>query len=1083
MFVQALHDSNFDVAHTAANALKNRAYRPENPRDAAAYHVALENLQVVARYGEDAVQPLVTLLRSHPDVTNPKADTSVRYDAMTLAASLGQEALVPAVASYLDSNYSGKTRALAAYTLGEMRSPAALDALERSLLDNDDDVRREAARALGAIGDARAVPALAGALTDLDGTVRKIATDALGVIGTDEAIEHVETALAEKDVGMVQSAVSTMERFGRTPPLELLVPLLDDQRSDVSGFAIRALGAYGEAAVEHLIPILESSHDDWRSIAVATALQEIGTEEAIDAITKKFWAMTRRSPDGRRVPMSDDGRRLLALLEDAGASPYDDAPEGASSADPSPQDGESGMAQASRAPMGEVETLVVQLQDKDWWIRKVAAERLGQIEGADVVPFLIQALKDEDARVKAAAARALAGKKDERAILHLVAVLKEESDEAREAARLALGVYDEALLEEPLRLAAKDPSMQKGVVEAIPVLEAPVAVDLLVDMVSSADPVETHRIADALTTFDADDVVPSLVTLLESDQPEVAVAALRCLVRFPADASVHEAVTTTAAHPDVALMTRGEAIHILESLPGDVSIPAAVSLLHDHNFSIRERAADVLEGLAYSPDTETARVDYLIAQKNFDAVIAMGRVALEPLIELLGTSDVSIAASSSGAPTTPIRAARPSHGPHDYKARAAEALGQLADPTAISALTGLLQDRDHGQPVVTGRATMPTPSLERRQQAILALLQIGGPDVVAPIVDALDDPDDSVARYAAYALGELGLPEAVDPLVQSLKRPELAEQALEALAALNDPRSVEPLVGALPSSGNPEPIIQTLRTIGDPRSVEPLIAFARTAEGSAKTEAVAAIASFRDPASVEFLIDALKDDDLVKFAAPALAEMGVRDAVEPLGAVLKRHEAGADEFEHAAEALRALTPESIPQLVYALSVRGRRQPSNELNTLVKCPSDLVVEQLFELFLHAETEEEILRAILAMQAYGDGRMVPTLVEIVRGADKPERLRTAAVRTIESFDPPYTPETTEALTNILTNEQPTWELHRAASQALIKIQPDAARDAIAQWRDRWRDDAPKRTWDEIAGDYERVRPRPPLRPTPE
>jgi hypothetical protein len=81
-----------------------------------------------------------------------------------------------------------------------------------------------------------------------------------------------------------------------------------------------------------------------------------------------------------------------------------------------------------------------------------------------------------------------------------------------------------------------------------------------------------------------------------------------------------------------------------------------------------------------------------------------------------------------------------------------------------------------------------TPNHEVRRAAIPALVQIGGADVVRPLIQLLEDKNATVQAEAADALGQLQDPEGVEPLKRMLKHDadEVAVAAAEALARFKD---------------------------------------------------------------------------------------------------------------------------------------------------------------------------------------------------------------------------------------------------------------------------------------------------------
>lgn len=118
---------------------------------------------------------------------------------------------------------------------------------------------------------------------------------------------------------------------------------------------------------------------------------------------------------------------------------------------------------------------------------------------------------------------------------------------------------------------------------------------------------------------------------------------------------------------------------------------------------------------------------------------------------------------------------------------AAEALGQLADPTTIPDLLGVLDDRDS----------------RTRRKAIGALGKIGDRSIVSHLVRKLKDPTYIVRSAAASALAELKATEAVPALVNLLEHrsPHTVAGAARALGELGNETVVAHL---LPLLNGPE---------------------------------------------------------------------------------------------------------------------------------------------------------------------------------------------------------------------------------------------------------------------------------------
>ena len=85
-----------------------------------------------------------------------------------------------------------------------------------------------------------------------------------------------------------------------------------------------------------------------------------------------------------------------------------------------------------------VETLIVALKNENPFVRRNAAEALGEIKDASAVKPLVDALKDDDLIVRRNAAKALGKIKDSSAEEPLTSALKDESPAVRRNAAIAL---------------------------------------------------------------------------------------------------------------------------------------------------------------------------------------------------------------------------------------------------------------------------------------------------------------------------------------------------------------------------------------------------------------------------------------------------------------------------------------------------------------------------------------------------------------------------------------------------------------------------------------------------------------------
>jgi len=171
------------------------------------------SLRFLNAEGKDRIQVLVEALKDK--------DSFVRRSA---AYALGElkdpRAVEPLIEALKDENR--RVRAETAEALGKLKDPRAVEPLIEALKDKDSVVRGIAAEALGKLKDPRAVEPLIGALKDEDWYVRKSAAEALGELRDPRAVEPLIKALKDKDRNVRASAANALQKitgqnFGENP--------------------------------------------------------------------------------------------------------------------------------------------------------------------------------------------------------------------------------------------------------------------------------------------------------------------------------------------------------------------------------------------------------------------------------------------------------------------------------------------------------------------------------------------------------------------------------------------------------------------------------------------------------------------------------------------------------------------------------------------------------------------------------------------------------------------------------------------------------------------------------------------------
>jgi HEAT repeat protein len=158
-------------------------------------------------------------------------EVAVRWASSKALAQIGQEA-IPALAATLQGE-GGRLSPYALWSLGEIGSPSAVDALSDAVRSPLWEVRWSAAEALGDVGGRHAGRALIEALGDRDERVRKAAVEALQKIGEPileplgQALHHPVRELREGARAVLTAIGSpTARAMLRRQQLAVWIPVL-----------------------------------------------------------------------------------------------------------------------------------------------------------------------------------------------------------------------------------------------------------------------------------------------------------------------------------------------------------------------------------------------------------------------------------------------------------------------------------------------------------------------------------------------------------------------------------------------------------------------------------------------------------------------------------------------------------------------------------------------------------------------------------------------------------------------------------------------------------------------------------------
>jgi HEAT repeat protein/sugar phosphate permease len=174
-------------------------------------------------------------------------------------------------------------RVEAVSTLGEIRSPLAVEELMLALEDVSLDVRTSAARALGEIKDPRAVPALAARLTDPAASIGEAVAEALGQIGSPAATTRLVEAIHGPDASVRVAALRALGKIADPGAAPALIETLQPSHPTRCEAACAALAAIGEnlpppyapEAWERLHALLAPPIDRGMRLASARAIRAL----------------------------------------------------------------------------------------------------------------------------------------------------------------------------------------------------------------------------------------------------------------------------------------------------------------------------------------------------------------------------------------------------------------------------------------------------------------------------------------------------------------------------------------------------------------------------------------------------------------------------------------------------------------------------------------------------------------------------------------------------------------------------------------------------------------------------------------
>jgi HEAT repeat protein len=472
--------------------------------------------------------------------------------------------------------------------------------------------------------------------------------------------------------------------------------------------------------------------------------------------------------------------------------------------------------------LGLVDKYVDKLRNaRKWRDRAFAAELLGRVGGAKVVPPLletVQATQSEDSDVREIALRALARIADPAAVEPLVTAL--ESADAWLAPRIAdiLGRHGDAAIDPLLPVLADSPrsSARAWAANVLGEVRAARAFPALLRALGDLDDEVRSKAATALGRLgDHRAVAPLLEHLLSDRAPFVRARVASALAQFGGPEVINRLIPSLG---DSAWWVRLRAIEALEQIGSLAEGPLLVAL-DDTDPELRQRAAIALERLGVpsgltgtiergDPDGTAARtLSLLVSAGSREQISELLVHPAQAVRELVVTALRRQRRSDAAPELTRVASRDPSA---STRALALETLRVLhihaAAPAAVAALTeenpavrvaairflGAMGGEEALRQIRV-QATDSTP--EVRAAAAEALGALGGRRVEPELMRLIADPEPEVRKAGLRGIVAAGLPvtaSIISPAMHDTD-PRVVEAAVHAAAQAGD-SSVVPLL-------------------------------------------------------------------------------------------------------------------------------------------------------------------------------------------------------------------------------------------------------------------------------------------------
>ncbi len=585
--------------------------------------------------------------------------------------------------------------------------------------------------------------------------------------------------------------------------------------------------------------------------------------------------------------------------------------------------------------LGDVRPLTSALGDRDWRVRRAAAESLARTGDDDIVSSVLIMLRDDhrDFSVLSSALHVLSMSNVD-TVGPLIELLDHPDIDLRTQAALLLGRQRDPRVSPALvrALSDADTNVRFHTIEALGHLRAADAVDPLLAIAESGDFFLAYPALDALAQIGDRRIAAQLVPLLASD-----------VLRNPVAEALGQLGDERAVAPLVRLLDQQDApvAIVAEAL-------ARIYQRYDDDYGdALQIAADVAR--AVTPAATRKLID-AAAQVQAESLPSLARVlgwlegpAVHKAMALLlghqkARAEVVKALVRYGADVVDLLIQQLAADDPETRHAAVVALGRIGDRRATDALvTTMLDDEALVLPVATalarigdGRAYEPLvalighPDPAARHAVVAALNSIGHADMGPRMARLLRDPDTNVRESAVRIAGYFGYPGCVEGLLACCRDEDegIRRVALEHLPFVEDAPVIGVLAGAL-ARDTPRAragAVQALARIDGADADELLIGAMVDQDPWVRFFAARGVGQRRQAGAVTVLTTLAAQDPAYHVrlsAVEALGRVGTVEAIRCLATLID----GSDrELAHSALRACGLTthPDALPLLESAL---------------------------------------------------------------------------------------------------------------------------------------------------------------------